>query len=131
MLAPCGYVLINRIKPSLQALAESDRDQWCHNKRQDNECQRRIQCFFNPVQTWTGIATGTPGEARLSLQSCQLRRMADLEIDIDDEGAVNQARIDWEVEGQKVAEAERTNEWNRKTMVCSSIKSLSFGRLTI
>lgn len=122
MFAPRVHILINQLKPSLQALAESDRDRWCYNKREDNECHRQLQCFFNPVQTWTEIAAGTPRDARLSLQGCRLRRMADREIDIDDEGAINQARIDWEVERKEVAEAERSYEWRKIIMVRSNIQ---------
>jgi len=122
VLAPHAHDLIHQLKPSLQGLAESDKDRWCHNKREDNEFERRLHCLRNPLQTWIEIAAGTPGEARLSHQSCRRRRKADHEIDIDEEGAINQARIGWEIEGKQVADAERNDEWNKTTMVRPNIK---------
>jgi len=111
--------MIDRLKPSLRGSAESDVDWWWRNRRGSDYCQRRIQCLLHPVQTWTEIAAGIPGEARLSLHSCRLRRKADHKIDLDDEGAVNQARIGWEVENKQVADSLRSDEWNKNTMVRS------------
>ncbi len=131
MIFPWAYNGIAQLKPSLQALAKSDKDRWCQFRREDNEFGQRLQELRNPVQTWTDIGAGNPRDAKLSLQSCRSRRKADQEIDIDDEGAVNQARIDWEVEGKQVADVVRSETWNKTIMVCSNRRDSPVGRLTI
>lgn len=109
---PWTYSGIAQLKPNLQAMAKSDKDTWCQFRLEDNKFEQRLQGLRNPVQTWTDVGAATPRGTKLSLQSCQSRRKADQEIDVDDEGAVNQARIDWEVEGKQVADAVRNEPWN-------------------
>lgn len=110
-------VFPGQVSPRLQALSAMDRVRWWRNKCAKQECIERIACLHNPVQTWTAIAAMEAGEHRLSLESCRLRRKAEHEIDIDDEGAINQMRLNWEAESERVADAERHAEWENIVLV--------------
>lgn len=46
-----------------------------------------------------------------------LRQQADHEIDLDEQGAINDSRISWEVESQQVADSEGRSEWIEVTSV--------------
>lgn len=57
------------------------------------------------------------GQAKATLRRCRRRRQADQEIDLDDEGAINQARMDWETESNHAADSRGRDEWMTLTRV--------------
>ena len=57
------------------------------------------------------------GHAKATLRRCQLRRQADREIDLDDEGALKYARIDLETEINRAADSKGSAGWYLLTRV--------------
>ncbi len=53
----------------------------------------------------------------MSISRCRVRRNADEEANVEDEGAINEARIDWELESNQVADAARRAEWDKRIEV--------------
>lgn len=56
-------------------------------------------------------------DTRKSISRCRVRRNADEEANVEDEGAINEARIDWELESNQVADAARRAEWDKRIEV--------------
>lgn len=105
------------VKPSLQVHAQNYWEKWDRHEFESGEASARLQRLHNPVLTWIFIAGGTSEQKRLSVHRCRLRRKADREIDLDDEGAIRKARIQREVESNQVAESEHKAERDRVTEV--------------
>lgn len=83
-----------------------------------HESKLRIDRLHNPVEAWKEIAGRVLDPARLLVPECRLRRRADQEIDLNDEGNINQARIGWEMESNQIAQAMREDSWSQIVLVC-------------
>lgn len=70
---------------------------------------------------------GEFGQAKATIRRCQLRIQADQEIDLDDEGAINKVRLDWERESFQAAASKWTAEWYPLTLVMSSTPVVAIG----
>ena len=51
------------------------------------------------------------GQLNPTLERCRLRRLADQRIDLDDEGRINQERMNWERESIRAAKSKGRAEW--------------------
>lgn len=60
----------------------------------------------------------------MSINRCRARRNADKEANFDNEGALNEARIAWELESSQVADAARRAEWGIRARVITKVRSL-------
>ena len=96
---------------------QHDMDMWQRDRMEVQEEQNRLRRLQNPIQTWRATAGRKIGIPRMSLDRCRLRRNADQEANLDDEGAVNEARICWELESHQAADAARQAEWAKSTGV--------------
>ena len=74
------------------------RHQWEQEGERSRLCRLR-----NPIQTWKDIAGCHDKHPRMSISRYRAQRNADEETNFDDEGAVNEARIGWELESNQVA----------------------------
>lgn len=117
--------LTNRLSPSLHALAQLD----CHTNHRhmqvSHEGNARIRRLSNPIQAWTDMMEGEFGQAKATIRRCQLRIQADQEIDLDDEGAINKVRLDWERESFQAAASKWTAEWYPLTLACDTCRTLN------
>ena len=109
--------LLRRVKPSLRSFAARDRTSWESLVRSSQKSLRQFRCLHKPLSTWTGTVAGQYNKSRSSLENCRFRQQADQEIDLDEEGAVNEARLSCETESQQVEISDPAFEWARVTKV--------------
>ena len=114
-------IQISQIKPSLRAAAQSDIETRYRNQWEEEEERSRLRRLRNPVQTWKDIAGSRESDTRMSISRCRLRRNADEEANLEDEGTINQARIGWELESNQVTDAARRAECDKRTRVHSKV----------
>ena len=107
----------SEIKPSLRLLAEDDRASWNSLQGLFEESFLRLGRLRHPLGIWTEIVARKPGEDRFSLRGCRNRYQADHEIDLDDQGVVNEISVQWELESQHVI-SEKKSKLGAKTSVC-------------
>ena len=107
----------SHIKPSLRAIAQSDIETRCRYRWEQEQERSGLRHLRNPVQTWKDIVGSRESDTRMSISRCRVRRNADEEANVEDEGAINEARIDWELESNQVADAARRAEWDKRTEV--------------
>ena len=105
-----------QVKPSLRPFAENDRASWDSFQKLSGESVLRLGRLRHPLGTWTGIVAKKPQESRFSLQSCKNRYQADHEIDLDDQGIVNDRSVRRELESQNII-AEQRSKWAETTSV--------------
>lgn len=110
-------VLTNPLNPHLQALARLDFQTYIHHIQVSNEGTTRIERLKNPIQTWTETLGEEFGQVKATLRRCRLRRQAEQEIDLDDEGNIDQVRLAWEREGNEAANDKGRSEWYALTQV--------------
>lgn len=108
---------ISQLDPSIQALAQLDQQTHLRHMRVSQEGITRIERLRNPIQTWTGVMGTELGEAKPTTSRRRLRRQADQEIDLDDDGNINRARIKWERRNNDAADANGRAEWLPLTRV--------------
>ena len=106
-------IIIDRMAPTLQMLAEQDWRTYRRHIQELSECAARIQNLQNPVQTWTNAMGKEFGQTKMTLRRCRLRRQADQAVNLDDEGAIDLSRIDMEREKESQVRA----EWFRLSSV--------------
>ena len=82
-----------------------------------DQAARRVRRLEIPIQTWADTMGEHLGQPNPTLERCRLRRLADQEIDLDDEGRVNQIRMDWEKESNRAAKYKGRAEWTPLTRV--------------
>lgn len=85
--------------------------------RVSHEGKTRILRLKNPIQTWIDALGEEFGQAKPTPQRCRLRRQADQEIDLDDEGDISQTRMEWETESNNAADFRGRTEWYPLTRV--------------
>ncbi len=85
--------------------------------RVSHEGKTRILRLKNPVQTWADAMGEEFGQAKPTLQRYRLRRQADQEIALDDEGDISQVRLDRVKESNDAAESRGWAEWYPLTRV--------------
>ena len=115
---------ISQIKPSLRALAQSDIESYYRHQWEQEEERFQLHRLRHPVQTWKAIVGSLGSDTRMSISRCRVQRNADEEANLDDEGAINDARIGWELESNQVADEARRAEWDKKTQVRTKVHSL-------
>ena len=76
-----------------------------------DQAGRRARCLEGPIKTWADTMGNQLGQLNPTLERCRLRRLADQKIDLDDEGRVNQKRMDWEWESIRAAKFKGRAEW--------------------
>lgn len=108
---------ISQLDPSLQALAELDRQTYLQHMQRSQDGATRIKRLQNPIQTWTREMGEELGQAKATVNRLRLRRQADHEIDLDNEGGINWARIDCEIVNNDAANARGKAEWFHLTRV--------------
>ena len=108
---------ISQLSPSLQALAQLDLHTHLRHMRVSQEGIARIKRLQTPIQTWTSAMGEELGQANATLSRRRHRRHADMEIDLDNDGDINRARIDWEVEKDDAADTSGRAEWFPLTRV--------------
>ena len=111
------HVLISQLNPSLRALAHLDWHTHLRHMRMSHEGKTRILRLKNPIQTWIDALGEEFGQTKPTLRRCWLRRQADEEIDLDDEGGISQTRINWEMESNHAADSRGRTEWYSLTRV--------------
>ena len=70
-----------------------------------DQAARRARCLERPIKTWADTMGTHLGQLDPTLERCRLRRLADQKIDLDDEGRVNQKRMDSEKESIRAAKS--------------------------
>ena len=108
---------ISQLDPSLQELAKLDRQTHLRHMQVSQEGITRIKRLQNPIRTWTRAMGEEIGQAKATFNRLRLRRQADHEIDLDNEGDINWARIDCERENNDAADARGKAEWFQLTRV--------------
>ena len=96
-----------------------------HQWEQEGE-RSRLRRLRNPVQAWKDIVGCHKSHPRMSIDRCRVQRNADEEANLEDEGAINEARIDWELESNQVANTARRIEWDKSAQVHPKSYSLSW-----
>lgn len=115
-------VLVSQLDPSLQPLARLDWHTHIRHMEVSKEGAARIQRLKNPIQTWTDAMGEEFGQAKATLRKCRFRRQANQEIDLDDEGDINQARLEWEAESNAAADSRGRAEWYPLIRACDSCR---------
>lgn len=115
---------ISQIKLSLRAAAQSDIETRYRYRWEQEQERSRFRRLRNPVQTWKDIVGSRESDTRMSISRCRVRRNADEEANVEDEGAINEARIDWELKSTQVADAARRAEWDKRIRVHTKVHSL-------
>lgn len=105
------------MNPSLHALAQLDSRLYFRHIQVLWEGMARVHRLKNPIQAWTDVIGEEFGQAKTTIRRCRLRRQADQEIDLDDEGAINKLRLDWETESNQAAASNGRAEWYPLTRV--------------
>ena len=105
------------VAPELRALAQKDQEAFRRDKRGMENEDRRRNLYRNPVQAWIIITGDTSGQTRLTLESRRLRYQAERQLAIDEEGAIDEARIRLEEEDREVADLARRAQWDLVTEV--------------
>ena len=117
---------ISRLKPSLRAAAQSDVEMYYRHQWELEAQNLRLQRLRTPIQTWSHTAGFHPRHPRMSISRCRAQHDADEEANLDDEGAINEARIYWELESNHVANTARMAEWDKRTLVHTKLYPLSW-----
>lgn len=108
---------ISQLNPSLQVLAKLDRQTHLRHMQVSQGGITRIKRLQNPIQTWTRAVGEELGQAKANFNRQRLRRQADHEIDLDNDGDINWTRIDCERENNDAANARGKAEWFQLTRV--------------
>lgn len=112
--------MLSGVRPDLGELARSDRDKWeSFDKLTHGFLRQQIQPLRDPLGAWTRVLARKLGGARSSLANCRLRQRADKEVDIDEQGMIKAARIDWEFDNYYIADIQRRSAWIEMTSVSS------------
>ena len=88
--------------------------------QESQERVARIQQLLAPIKTWVDTMGEQLGQAKATSKRCLRLRQADQAIDLDDDGAINPARLDWERKRNRAAESEGVAEWFLLTLVGSA-----------
>ncbi len=114
----------SHIKLSLKAIAQSDIETRCRYRWEQKQERFRLRNLQNPVQTWKNIVSSCKSDTRMFISRCQVQRNANEEVNVEDEEAINKARIEWEKKSNQVTYAVRSAEWDKRTWVHIKIHSL-------
>ena len=91
------------LRPSSRALGQGDLEFLSRRKVDELVRRSRISRLSKPDQTWRATAGCTNGSMRMPIQNCRHRRIADIETNLDDNGAVNKRNIDADVAKDQMA----------------------------
>jgi len=89
---------IAKLRPALQALGLRDIETLQSHSTDTQARRNRIGGLSDPVHMWITTTAGyTKGSSKVAiLNNCRLRRKADQEVYLDDDGAVDKAKIEAE-----------------------------------
>ncbi|KAL9132583.1 MAG: hypothetical protein Q9175_006243 [Cornicularia normoerica] len=91
-----GNPLQGNLDPTLVDLATKDYRQLCELSNESKKSIQLIDRLRDPVRTWRNDMGRFVGRERLSIGSLRLKRNCDLEVTLDDEGDIDDARADEE-----------------------------------
>ena len=112
-----SHKAVHNVDPGLERLAQNDYEEWLRHRRESEEADHRIYRLLDPIRTWSDIVGAALGNAKSSMPAYQLRQIADVEVNLDDEGMTNMARIQSEIESNERAESERRAAQDEKSRV--------------
>ena len=113
---------LSKLRPALHALGQRDIETLQRYATDLPARRYRISHLSNPVHTWIITAASRDSSSEMSAYSCQLRRKADQETYLDDEGNANEAKIEAQKEVERGHVAAMKKENNRRGLTCDACR---------
>lgn len=113
------------ISPDLRALVQLDFQTQHRHMQISYQAALRAWCLERPIKTWTDTMGKHLGQLNPTLERCRLRRLADQKIDLDDEGRVNQKRMDCEKEIIRAAKSKERDECLQLIQACDACRKMN------
>lgn len=118
---------LSKVGPALQTLGQCDIENSQSNSIDTQARRERIHRLSDPVHMWIITTTDyTNSGSKMSIQHCRLRRRADLEGYLDDDGAVNEAKIRAEKDAEWGRIAAMREEHYHRVMDCDACRERNF-----
>jgi len=118
---------LSKLGPALQNLGQCDIENSQSNSIDTQARRERIHRLSDLVHMWIITTTDyTNSGSKISIQHCRLRRRADLEGYLDDDGAVNEAKIRAEKDAEWGQIAAMREEHYHRVMECDACRERNF-----
>lgn len=119
---PVPAYRVSKLRPSLQALGQRDTKTVQSYLTDLQSRHNRICRLSDPVHMWIMTAGCMNSSSKKTIHSCRLRRRADQEIYLDDEGAANKAKIDAQKEAEWRQIVAMKEEHGQRLLTCDACR---------
>ena len=114
-----NYKAFEEAEPELRALGQRDCKTWWQISCEQEEKSCSLFRLRNPIHSWVDTVGETFGQERLSFSDFRARQNADEQVNLNDQGEINEDRIAVMSKIDQVANAELQAAWRNRISVGS------------